>query len=264
VIKSISALVLAYNEAEMLRLSLRNLKACVDEIIVVDMGSTDGSVDIYNEILTEADRVVSYPRQNLFAFGFAHPRNYGNMFARSEWMLAVDSDELVEPDQIRALRSLDTESFRTFNITRKNYQPGGGLGLNDVGAIMASAPFTTETHRRLHLNLPTVEWKGIIHEEIWDDGASAYATAGSVDVTLHHLNAFKTHNSAHEKQELYSYITLKAFAFPRFQHGTNAFWFTTYVKDNFEALVVYANDFCDKQGLPRLERHLLDQAFQAL
>jgi len=264
VIDKIAALVLAYNEAEMLQHTLPAMKQCVDEIIVVDMGSDDGSFEIYEKFLTEADRVVSYPRSNLFAFGFAHPRNYGTQFTRANWVLAIDSDELVEPEQVRALRQLDPGATRAFNVTRKNYQQAPGLGLHDLGQLIKDAPFTTEQHRRFHWNDPAMRWEGLIHEEIWDGGASAYATAGQVDVTLHHLNAYKTHGSAHEKQLLYSYITLKAVAFPRFQYGTNEYWFTTFVQQNFSSLVEYANAFSDAQGLPRLPMSLLTEALDKL
>ncbi|EEF25446.1 conserved hypothetical protein [Ricinus communis] len=248
----------------MLQHTLPVMKQCVDEIIVVDMGSDDRSFEIYEEFLTEVDRVVSYPRSNLFAFGFAHPRNYGGQFARADWVLAIDSDELVEPEQVRALRQLNPGATRAFNVTRNNYQKAPRLDLQNLDQLIKGAPFTVEKHRRFYRNDPAMRWEGLIHEEIWDGGASAYATAGEVDVTLHHLNAYKTHGSAHEKQLLYSYITLKAVAFPRFQYGTNEYWFTTFVQENFSSLVEYANAFSDAQGLPRLPMPLLTAALNKL
>lgn len=85
----LSAVVLTRNEAAVIERCLRALQ-WADEIVVVDSGSTDRTVEICSAI--PEVRVVQQP----FA-GFAAQRNAGIDAARGEWILMVDADEVVPP-----------------------------------------------------------------------------------------------------------------------------------------------------------------------
>ena len=97
---TIAAVVLAYNELDMLRLTLTAIKAAVDHVVVVDMGFTDGSAMLYRSILGPGDKVVPYDRLQLALGGFAQARNHGASFATADWIFAVDSDEWIDPDEV--------------------------------------------------------------------------------------------------------------------------------------------------------------------
>lgn len=80
-----TAVVVVFNEADRLRQALESIRF-VRELIVVDLGSTDGSLDIAREF---GARILTHERPlypNL-------PRQYGIKHATHEWIVTIDSDE---------------------------------------------------------------------------------------------------------------------------------------------------------------------------
>ena len=82
----ISAVVLTLNEEKNLRACLEHLR-WVDEIIVVDSGSTDGTCELARSLGAEVHRCAWQ--------GFAGQRNWAldNAGIATDWVLFVDADE---------------------------------------------------------------------------------------------------------------------------------------------------------------------------
>jgi glycosyltransferase involved in cell wall biosynthesis len=85
---SIAATVITKNEAAFIRACLDSL-TWADEIIVVDSGSTDGTVEICREY-TDKIMLTDWP-------GPGAQRNRAAAMATSDWILAMDADEYVPP-----------------------------------------------------------------------------------------------------------------------------------------------------------------------
>jgi glycosyltransferase involved in cell wall biosynthesis len=256
-ISSITAVMLSYNEAPMLEITLPRLKECVDQIIILDMESDDGSHLLYRDLLSADDRVVNYRRRNLFDYGFAHPRNYAACFAKSPWLFAIDADELIIPEEMRSFKRMQVRDTRKFHIARHNYVRAEGFGLDDIPKILNEGQFSKETHCRITPNLPEIQWQGTIHEEL-RDGLDDKSPTSPSGITLHHLNAFKA-APEREKQGLYYYLTLKAVAFPRFRYGTNEYWFNEFTRTYLDYMFEFADEFCDKNNLDRISRPLVEE-----
>lgn len=85
---TISAVVPTYNEARLLPATIARLRRVVDEIVVVDNGSTDGSLEIARRL---GVKVIYEPRKiSGIGYGFAHIR--GMREAAGDYIVAVDSD----------------------------------------------------------------------------------------------------------------------------------------------------------------------------
>lgn len=95
----VSVLLLSYNEIANLPRCLRALEWC-DDIIVVDSGSTDGSVEYARQ---HGARVLHRPFDD-----FACQRNFGLAEGqpKHEWVLHLDADEVVTPSFVRELAAL--------------------------------------------------------------------------------------------------------------------------------------------------------------
>ncbi|MFP1130182.1 glycosyltransferase [Asticcacaulis sp. W401b] len=251
---TITAVILAFNELDLLTTTLPPVKEVCDQLIVVDMGSTDGSLEYYESVLTGADQVVFYPRENLFRFGFAHPRNYGAKFAKNEWILAIDCDEYIEVDVTRlAIEGLATSQADCFSVSRLNYAKTFGYHTSDINSILQSCPRTQETHRRVYRNIPRIRFEGVIHEELWIEETNAYHKCENLPLVLHHLNQYKRDGFEHAKFGLYSYITLRAVLYPNMRYGTNEFWFTAFARQNITSMLEASNAFSRENGLPDID-----------
>jgi glycosyltransferase involved in cell wall biosynthesis len=113
----LSATVITFNEEKNLSPCLESL-AFADEIIVIDSGSTDRTLEIAKAF---TDRVYQEPWQ-----GYARQKNLAQERAQGPWILNVDADERVTPALGREIRAL---LFRGpeeagFRIPRKNYFRG--------------------------------------------------------------------------------------------------------------------------------------------
>jgi tetratricopeptide (TPR) repeat protein len=87
---SISACLIVKNEEKVLATCLQSIKDYVDEIIVVDTGSTDRTVAIAESF---GARVYHHPWEN----HFSKHRNQSFGYARGDWILYIDADEELLP-----------------------------------------------------------------------------------------------------------------------------------------------------------------------
>lgn len=83
--RKISCFVIACNEEDRIEACLKSLAGWVDELIVLDSGSKDKTVDIAQQY---ADRVIEtdWP-------GFGPQRNRALSYCQHEWVLNIDADE---------------------------------------------------------------------------------------------------------------------------------------------------------------------------
>lgn len=95
-----SVLILTYNEEINIRRCLESLSG-FDDVVVVDSGSTDATCAIASEM---GARILVRPFDN-----FANQRNFGLEEGAliNEWVLHIDADEVLTPEFIVALSTLE-------------------------------------------------------------------------------------------------------------------------------------------------------------
>lgn len=99
----VSAFIIAQNEADRIGRTIESLSGWVDEIIVVDSGSQDGTVDIARSL---GARVLhnDWP-------GYGQQKRFGEDQCRNQWLLNLDADEEVTSElaaEIQGLFETDT------------------------------------------------------------------------------------------------------------------------------------------------------------
>ena len=142
----ISACLIVKNEQLFLDGCLSSLQGLVDEVVVVDTGSTDASIDIARR---HDARVIEYAWHD----DFAAARNVGLAAASCEWLLYIDADE------------------RLVGTTREDLREG----LSSPDVFCARLVFRVASNRtlfreyRLFRNDPRLRFKGAMHETIRPD-----------------------------------------------------------------------------------------------
>lgn len=104
--------------------SIINQSYCNMEIIVVDDGSPDKSIEVTEEILKTSGRTYRILKQN--NRGVASARNAGITGANGEWIIAIDSDDIVDISMISEMvrcidEHLETKCvFCDFQVVKEN------------------------------------------------------------------------------------------------------------------------------------------------
>ena len=114
---SISLCMIVKNERTLLAPCLNAIKNLVDEIIVIDTGSTDRSADIAR---IYGARVYGYQ----WCDDFSAARNASLLQARGAWALILDADEIIAPKDQDCLKRLvfdGTESPCAYSFQTRNY-----------------------------------------------------------------------------------------------------------------------------------------------
>lgn len=100
-VNNISAIVLVKNNEKTLRKTLESLKEFSD-VVVYDNGSSDGSLNIAKE----------YSNVNLIEGefkGFGWTKNQAASYAMNDWILIIDSDEVVDKELLKTLQTQDLD-----------------------------------------------------------------------------------------------------------------------------------------------------------
>ena len=115
---SLGIVAISFNEQQDIAGFLDNLLGWVDEIVIVDDGSTDETEDLCLAAGPKV-RFMKMPRAD--GEYFSDQRNKGIRAAQSDWLLHMDIDERVPPELAREiLRAIRAPNFDGNRFRRKN------------------------------------------------------------------------------------------------------------------------------------------------
>ncbi len=141
----LSACLIVKNEEHRLPQCLDSLRSLVDEIIVVDTGSSDRTVAIAKKYQA---RVFYFA----WCDDFSQARNYAIAQAKGKWILVIDADEVLEQSAIATLQEvMQRDDCLAVNLLR-----------TEIGATQA--PYSLVL--RLFRNHLAILFTGIYHESI--------------------------------------------------------------------------------------------------
>lgn len=142
----ISLCMIARNEERFLPECLTRAREAVDEIVLVDTGSTDRTVAIAESF---GAKVLHSPWDD----DFSAPRNVGLRAATGDWILVLDADEFLQAGAAARIRELVTNAAVSgYHLHFVNvYGHGKTLGVMMV---------------RLFRNLPGIGYENVIHEQV--------------------------------------------------------------------------------------------------
>lgn len=151
----LSLAMIVKNEEKYLKNALDGVRDCVDEIVIADTGSTDGTRAIASEY---TDRIFDFA----WCDDFAAARNFSFSKARGEYIMWLDADDVVTEENARRLNALRgrLEEERPDTVMCRYETAFDGKG-------RATYAYLRERIVRRETALP---WVGFIHECIAPSG----------------------------------------------------------------------------------------------
>lgn len=110
--------------------SLNEDSECIGEVIIVDNGSTDSSIDYIKNNEFNFPVVLIENTKNL---GFAPAVNQGILKAKYEYIFSLNNDTEVKKGSIRQMLNLITSNNNIFSVQAKMLQYNNKQLIDDVG-----------------------------------------------------------------------------------------------------------------------------------
>ncbi len=146
--EKISLCMIVKNEEAMLAQCLQSVRSLVNEIIVVDTGSTDGTVAIAEKF---GARVYHHPWQNNFSLH----RNQSLDYATGDWILILDADEELQQQDIEKLKQATrVPDINVLSLSVHNKHIASG-------EVTSFLPSVRMWRRKLN-----ARYEGIVHNEL--------------------------------------------------------------------------------------------------
>ncbi|MCR4427472.1 MAG: glycosyltransferase [Firmicutes bacterium] len=136
------------DEGHLLARCLESAKDSVDEIVVVDTGSRDQTLDVSRRYTS---RVYSIPWES----DFARARNYAIDHVSAEWVLVLDADETLEGDRTHLRET----------VAGAGAKEGFLLPLHNHTGHSPS-DYSRSLVLRLFRNIPEHRYRGRVHEQL--------------------------------------------------------------------------------------------------
>jgi glycosyltransferase involved in cell wall biosynthesis len=201
---TITLCMITKNEEDFIRQCLASTRGLVDEIIIVDTGSTDKTVEVAKAF---TDKIFNFTWTN----DFSAARNESLKHATKDWVLVLDADEQLSPQDHIHLRDMlkeNGEKYDGFALEQRNYTnrtntprfhslPQGSkdgknfLGYDPVKAI------------RLFKNKKEIQFKHAIHENVYDSITEHEGKILVTNIPIHHYREQKSAEDTLEKAKAY-------------------------------------------------------------
>ncbi len=229
----LSLCMIVKNEAEYLETCLKLARPHVDEIVVIDTGSTDGTQDIarrYADVFEE----IEWPNS------FAAARNYSLERASGQYILILDGDEYIaDPYGWQLIRSVLTERHvATLRLKLRNLLPPQSLVQADV-----------IYQERIFPNDPIIRYERKIHNQIVDSIKAYIQKKGGevIDLPVEITHLGYAHNEKKTEEKYLPRIPLLESEYREAKNEAMKYYYafqlgvTLYVLKEYEKALDYFN-----------------------
>ncbi len=175
----LSAAIIILNEEANLPRWLAAVKQVADEVVAVDSGSTDASL----EILDAAGARVEHRDWS----GYADQRNFAHGLCQGDWILCLDADEVLDAEAIRTLgefKAAPPENYAAYELPSRLWFFGQWLkhgGLYPMWKIKLYQRdrgrwVRADVHERVEVNGPVGRLAGAFYDHYSYDSVADYRT----------------------------------------------------------------------------------------
>lgn len=172
----LSVLYIVRNEQDIIGRSISSVIDIADEIVVVDTGSTDNTMNVCRQF--RKTKVLSQPWEQ----DFSKPKNFGISQCSSDWVLCMDADEIIDKRSASAIRGA-IHSARAnifgFNIHIVDHE-------HSFDAPPNPSSFFPSPQIRLFRHVPGMIFRGKVMESVKESMQSLGGATNVLDASIHH------------------------------------------------------------------------------
>jgi glycosyltransferase involved in cell wall biosynthesis len=199
--KRISLCMIVRNEEDFLADCLSSALGVVDEIIVVDTGSSDSTPRIAAEF---GARVLSFE----WTDSFSEVRNHALENASGDWILVLDADEVIARRDAAKIRALANGNADGYLFTYRSYSQNS----HDIRWIANDGSYDegdgwdgwiSGQVVRMFRRDSRIRFSGAVHESVDRSIFGSGGKLAATDVIIHHFHEKKGEERLREKQLCY-------------------------------------------------------------
>lgn len=183
----LSVAIITLNAEKSLRKCLDSLKSLSTEVILVDSGSKDKTVEI-----AKSYGVKTYFRK---FDNFANQKNFAVSKTSGEWILAIDADEEISADLAQEIdEAIKGGQYAGYLIPRRNFI---------LGKEIKFSRWSPDTHIWLWKK-GSGKWKGDVHEEVVIEGKVGLLKNSKIHYSHETIDSFMKANNLYSGLEAQS------------------------------------------------------------
>ncbi len=165
---SITLSMIVKNEEKYLQGCLESSAPYVDEIVIVDTGSTDSTIAIAESF---GAKIFHFPWNG----NFSSARNESLRYATKDWILYLDADErLINGDGLRALAP--SKSVIAYNVSIRSRH-----------ILHSGTVEQVNQYQRFFRRHPKIFFEGVVHEQVLPSLLRMNKTIAESDLFIEHL-----------------------------------------------------------------------------
>ena len=151
---NISLVMNTKDEAENIRAVFNCFSSVVDEIIVVDCESTDGTRELARKLGARVYNIGQCP-------GYGEMRSISVHLAKTDWAIVIDGDERMLPQDVSKIPDLIKLDYDLISLPRQHYR-----AFDMSICENPDLSFYADWQARMVRIMPYIRWVKKVHEEL--------------------------------------------------------------------------------------------------
>lgn len=196
------------NEEDWIEGAVQSVRSFVEEVIIVDTGSTDSTVA---RVQALGVRLFTCPWND----SFAEARNVSLAYATQPWILVLDADERIAvKDLPLILQTTRSGAADGYHLVQRNYVFGNQVfgwtaNTGDYEEGRPYAGYVDNPLIRLFRNDSQLRFHGAVHEIIDPNRLPNHLKFASIPAVIHHYGKVRGEERVAAKQRFYLALGLK-------------------------------------------------------
>jgi tetratricopeptide (TPR) repeat protein len=204
----ISLCMIVKNEQHWIDAAVESVRSIIDQVIIVDTGSTDATRD-------HAKNLGAKVIPHLWTGSFAEARNVSLQSATEPWILVLDADERIASRDLPFIKeATDSNRADGYHLIQRNYVFKSQIfgwapnsGEYEEGSKYAG--YVDNPLIRLFRNSTDIRFQGVVHEIIDPTRLPSHLKFDSLPSVMHHYGKVRGDEYVAAKQRFYLDLGLK-------------------------------------------------------